>query len=140
MPTAFVLSGGGSLGAVQVGTLLALADRHITPDLLVGSSVGALNAAFVAGQPGQRGIERLAQVWTGLRRTDVFPTDVRRVARALTGHVNGIADPKPLRRLVETHLPYLRIEGAPWPLAVDATEVTTGREVVLTEGPSVDAV
>jgi NTE family protein len=140
MTTAFVLSGGGSLGAVQAGMLLALADRHITPDLVVGSSVGALNAAFVANHPGHRGVEELARIWTGLRRNDVFPTDVRRIARALTGHVNGIADPGPLRTLVRTHLSFERIEGAPWPLAVVATEVTTGREVVLTEGPAVDAV
>lgn len=140
MTTAFVLSGGGSLGAVQVGMLLALADRHIAPDLVVGSSVGALNAAFVAGHPGHRGVEELARVWTGLRRTDVFPTDVRRIARALTGHVNGIADPGPLRKLVTAQLTFDRIEDAPWPLAVVATEVTTGREVVLTEGPAIDAV
>ncbi len=49
MTTAFVLSGGGSLGAVQVGMLQALGERGVTPDLLVGSSAGALNAAFVAG-------------------------------------------------------------------------------------------
>jgi hypothetical protein len=49
MTTAFVLSGGGSLGAVQVGMLRALADQQVAPDLLVGTSVGALNAAFVAG-------------------------------------------------------------------------------------------
>ena len=47
--TAFVLSGGGSLGAVQVGMLRALAVRSVTPDSFVGTSVGALNAAFVAG-------------------------------------------------------------------------------------------
>jgi len=140
MTTAFVLSGGGSLGAVQVGMLLALADRHVVPDLLVGSSVGALNAAYVAGHPGHRGVEDLARVWTNLRRSDIFPTDIRRIARALTGHTNGIADPRPLRRLVETQLPYQRIEHALWPLAVVATEVTTGREVVLTDGPSVDAI
>ena len=140
MPTAFVLSGGGSLGAVQVGMLLAFADRHIAPDLLVGSSVGALNAAFVASRPGHRGVDELARIWTGLRRADVFPTDVRRIARALTGHANGIADPAPLRRLVESRLAFDRIEAAPWPLAVVATEVTTGREVVLTAGPAVDAV
>ncbi len=140
MATAFVLSGGGSLGAVQVGMLLALADRHITPDLLVGSSVGALNAAYVAGHPGHRGVEDLARIWIKLRRSDVFPTDVRRIARALTGHVNGIADSRPLRRLVREQLPFDRIEDAPWPLAVVATEVTTGREVVLTEGPTVEAI
>ena len=49
MTTAFVLSGGGSLGAVQVGMLQALVDHQITPDLLVGTSAGALNAAFIAG-------------------------------------------------------------------------------------------
>ena len=48
MTTAFVLSGGGSLGAVQVGMLQALADHGIEPDLLVGTSAGALNAAWVA--------------------------------------------------------------------------------------------
>jgi NTE family protein len=138
--TAFVLSGGGSLGAVQVGMLLALADRHVTPDLLVGSSVGALNAAYVAGHPGHRGVEELARTWVTLRRSDIFPTDVRRIARALTGHVNGIADPRPLRRLVTEKLPFDRIEDAPWPLAVVTTEVTTGREVVLTEGPAVDSI
>lgn len=49
MTTAFVLSGGGSLGAVQVGMLQALSERGVQPDLLVGTSAGAINAAFVAG-------------------------------------------------------------------------------------------
>ncbi len=54
MTTAFVLSGGGSLGAVQVGMLIALAERDIAPDLLVGTSVGAINAAWVAGTQPRR--------------------------------------------------------------------------------------
>lgn len=140
MTTAFVLSGGGSLGAVQVGMLLALSDRHIRADLLVGSSVGALNAAYLAGSPSRAGIEELARVWTGLRRSDVFPTSPARVARALAGQVSGFADPAPLRALVRAQLPYQRLEDAPWPVAVVTTEVTTGREVVLTAGPAVDAV
>ena len=49
MTTAFVLSGGGSLGAVQVGMLQALTERQVNPDLLVGTSAGAVNAAFLAG-------------------------------------------------------------------------------------------
>jgi NTE family protein len=49
MTTAFVLSGGGSLGAVQVGMLQALAERDVRPDLLVGTSAGALNASYLAG-------------------------------------------------------------------------------------------
>jgi NTE family protein len=49
MVTAYVLSGGGSLGAVQVGMLQALAARGVEPDLLIGTSAGALNAAYIAG-------------------------------------------------------------------------------------------
>ena len=140
MVTAVVLSGGGSLGAVQVGMLLGLSDRHITPDLLIGSSVGALNAAYLAGHPGHQGVSALAEIWNRLQRADVFPTNAPRVLRAMTGRTNGIADPRPLRRLVETHLPYRRLEAAPWPVAVVATEVLSGREVVLSAGPAIDAV
>src|SRR4051794_18905060 len=51
MPTAFVLSGGASLGSIQVGMLEALYEREIRPDLIVGTSVGALNGAFIAERP-----------------------------------------------------------------------------------------
>src|SRR5436309_67671 len=120
MTTAFVLSGGGSLGAVQVGMLLAMADRGITPDLLVGSSVGALNAAYLAGRPGQRGVLGLAEIWSRLSRHDVFPTSVARAGRALAGHTNALADPQPLRRLLAANLPYERLQDAPVPVAVVA--------------------
>jgi NTE family protein len=50
-PTAFVLSGGASLGAVQVGMLRALYEREITPDLIVATSAGAINGAFIAARP-----------------------------------------------------------------------------------------
>ena len=77
MTTAFVLSGGGSLGAVQVGMLAALEARAFRPDLLVGTSAGALNAAFVgANGYDAAAIDRLAAIWRGLRRTDVFPFDL----------------------------------------------------------------
>ncbi|HET7529432.1 MAG TPA: patatin-like phospholipase family protein [Mycobacteriales bacterium] len=140
MTTAFVLSGGGSLGAVQVGMLLALADRQVVPDLFVGTSVGALNAAFLAGRPGPRGIDELAGIWSRLRRQDIFPTTPARLLRAATGRESGFADPAPLRRLVAEHLSYDRLEDAPWPVTVVATEVTTGQEVQLASGPAVDAV
>jgi len=140
MTTAFVLSGGGSLGAVQVGMLLALSDRHVTPDLVVGSSVGALNAAYLAGHPSWQGVVGLAEVWAGLNRHDVFPTSLGRAGRALTGRTNALADAAPLRALLARHLTYDRLEDAPWPVAVVATEVLTGREVVLRSGPAVDAV
>jgi NTE family protein len=140
MVTAVVLSGGGSLGSIQVGMLLALADRHIVPDLFVGTSVGALNAAFLAGRPGPEGISELAGIWSGLRRHDIFPTGPARMLRAAAGRESAFADPKPLRRLITEHLTYDRLEDAPSPITVIATEVTTGQEVHLSHGPAVDAI
>ena len=67
--TAFVLSGGGSLGAVQVGMLAALAERGYQPDLLVGASAGALNAAFIAGRGFDvEAVNDLSSVWRRVRR------------------------------------------------------------------------
>ena len=140
MTTAFVLSGGGNLGAVQVGMLLALADRGVSPDLLVGTSVGALNAAYVAADPSPAGVRRLADVWTSLRRRDVFPTRATGALLAVGGRRNAFLDARPLRRLIERHVPYDRLEDAPWPVSVVTTEVTSGREVVLSRGPAVDAI
>src|SRR3954464_3316769 len=84
--TAFVLSGGASLGAMQAGMLRALYERGIQPDLLVGTSAGALNAAFVASRPqAAQPAAQLARVWRGLRRSDVFPLDLRKLVFGLTG-------------------------------------------------------
>lgn len=71
-PIAFVLSGGGSLGAIQVGMLRALYERGIVPDLVVGSSGGALNAAFIASRPQTvQTTDDLGRLWRGLRRAQV---------------------------------------------------------------------
>jgi NTE family protein len=64
MTTAFVLGGGGLLGAHEVGMLRALAEAGIRPDLVVGTSIGAINGAFVAADP-QGGAARLARMWQG---------------------------------------------------------------------------
>jgi predicted acylesterase/phospholipase RssA len=67
--TAFVLSGGASLGALQAGMLRALYERGITADLLVGTSAGALNAAFIASRPQTvRTARALGRVWCDLQR------------------------------------------------------------------------
>lgn len=84
MTTAFVLAGGGSLGAVEVGMLQALSQRQITPDLLVGTSAGAVNAAFIAGRgTGPAVLDELADIWTGLRRRHIFP--LRTIRELITG-------------------------------------------------------
>src|SRR5436190_21082733 len=71
--TAFVFAGGGSFGAIQVGMLQSLVAHGVTADMVVGSSVGALNGAFYAGDPTLKGVQRLADIWRDLKRDDVFP-------------------------------------------------------------------
>jgi NTE family protein len=75
--TAFVFSGGGNLGAIQVGQVLALLERGIVPDAVIGCSVGALNAAAIAAEPTVDQAVRLATLWKGLQREDIFPTTRR---------------------------------------------------------------
>jgi predicted acylesterase/phospholipase RssA len=69
--TAFVLSGGGSHGAVQVGMLLALEESGVRPDLIVGTSVGSINAAFMASRPYPGAAEELATLWRSLEHRDL---------------------------------------------------------------------
>ena len=87
---AFVLSGGGSLGAIQVGMLQALLEEGIKPDMLVGTSAGAVNAAWVAGLPHCDGVKDLAGIWCGLRRQDIFPLSPWAGARGLIGRTNHV--------------------------------------------------
>src|SRR4051794_4705717 len=116
MTTAFVLAGGGSLGAVQVGMLQALAARGIAPDLLVGASAGALYAAFVAGHGfDERGLDELASVWRRLRRHDVFPFAPARHMLALLGARPSLCSADGLERLVAEHVPYRSLEDASIP-------------------------
>jgi NTE family protein len=71
--TAFVLAGGAALGAMQAGMVRALYERGIVPDLLIGTSAGALNAAFPASRPPTVATaEQLAAIWRGLRRSDIL--------------------------------------------------------------------
>src|SRR3954465_7299064 len=82
--TGFVLSGGSSLGAQQAGMLRALYEHGITADLLVGTSVGALNAAFVASRPQTEATAReLAGIWRDLQREEVFPVSMRALVGGL---------------------------------------------------------
>ncbi len=141
MTTAFVLSGGGSLGAVQVGMLQALEELGVRPDLLVGTSAGAMNAAFLAGRGmNAEALSDLAGIWTRLRRQDVFPVDPVRHVLALRGAQASLCSNENLRRLVATHLPYHRLEDAAIPVHLVATDVLSGQEVLLSSGDVVDAV
>src|ERR687893_2967449 len=71
---AFVLSGGAGLGAIQVGMLRALYERGVSPDVIVGTSAGALNGAFIASRPQTPPTaDVLGAIWRDLRRGQVFP-------------------------------------------------------------------
>lgn len=133
--TAFVLAGGGSLGAVQVGMLKALARKGVTPDFVVGASVGAINAAYYASHPGAEGIERLERVWSRLRRADVFPFSLLNGFLALLGKRDHLVSPALLRHLIESELACERIEHARIPCYVVATDVLSGTAVPLDRGP-----
>jgi NTE family protein len=141
MTTAFVLSGGGSLGAVQVGMLQALAHEGIAPDLLVGASAGAVNAAFVATHGfSPETLRRLEDVWKHLRRHEVFPLAPHRHFLALAGLRPSLCAPTGLARLIESHLETDRIEDAAIPLHIVATDVMSGVEVTLSDGRIAPAV
>ncbi len=140
MTRAFVLSGGGSLGSVQVGMLLALAQAGIEPELVVGTSVGAVNAAWVAGRPGLDGAEQLAEIWRGVDRDDVFPVDTLVGLRGLLGRTDHLVSAEALRRLLVANLTFDRIEEAPVPLRVVATDILTGIDRVIAHGDAVEAV
>lgn len=136
--TAFVFAGGGSLGAIQVGMLRTLLSCGVRPDFVVGSSVGAINAGYFAAAPDADGVEALARIWSGLRRQDVFPLTFVN-ALGLIRHPGHLVDPGGLRRLIETNVPYPRLEDASIPLHVMATN-QQGQPVRLSSGPVVEAI
>jgi NTE family protein len=139
--TAFVLAGGASLGAMQVGMLRALYERGIAPDLLVGTSAGALNAAFIASRPQtMTTAEELAHVWRGLRRDDIFPLHPRALIGGLTNQRDHLVPDVGVRRLVTSHLQFELLERSAIPLHLVAFDLLSAEEVCLSEGPALDAV
>jgi NTE family protein len=138
---AFVLSGGASLGAIQVGMLRALYEREIAPDLIVGSSVGAINGAYVASRPQTvPTAEALAGVWRSLRTLEVFPPNPVTAVLALLGHRDHFVPNFGLKALLESHEQFTRLEDAAIPLQVIATEVLSGAERRLSRGDARAAV
>lgn len=140
MTTAFVLSGGASLGSIQTGMLLALAEVGVAPDFIVGTSVGAVNGGWLASRPDAAGIAGLAEVWRSLSRRDVFPTRPVFGLLGFLGELPSLVPGTNLRRLLRKHLEFTRLEDAPIPLHVVATDVLSGHDVLLSSGDAVDAI
>ncbi|MGE0139486.1 MAG: patatin-like phospholipase family protein [Ilumatobacteraceae bacterium] len=138
--TAFVLSGGANLGAVQVGMLRALDEHGIRPDVIVGASVGAINGAWLAGNPPGTPIDELEEIWLRLRRGDIFPMRFGLGLAGFLGRRASLVDAAGLRRLLERHVRFDRLEDARIPLHVVVTDVLDGRDIALSAGPAVDIV
>jgi NTE family protein len=137
--TALVLAGGGSLGAVQAGMLGALCAVAEPIDFIVGASVGAINAGYFAADPTLAGARRLEAIWRSITRHDVMPLTLSNAMNVLRRR-GYLFDNKALRALLERHIPYKLLENAAIPVHVVATDVLTGDEVVLSQGPAIEAI
>ena len=137
--SAFAFAGGGSLGAIQVGMLRVLLSAGLHPDFVIGASVGAINAGYFAGAPNAEGVEKLAEIWSGLRRGDVFPFTFASAFGCLLRHRDSVVDSGGLRQLIENNLAYARLEDATIPVHVTATNIE-GMAVLLSKGPAIDAI
>ena len=138
--TAFVLAGGGSRGAVQVGMLSELVDRGIRADRVYGASVGAVNGAAYCGDPTPEGMKRLESVWRGLSGARVFPRSLGHGPWTFLQQRPSVHSAAGLREVIEEGLAYERLEDAEIPLEVVTTSLSDGRERWLTSGPVVEAV
>jgi NTE family protein len=138
---AFVLSGGASLGAIQVGMLRALYERNISPDVIIGTSAGALNGAFIASRPQTVATaDALGEIWRGLRRGQAFPLNPLTGLLGFLGARDHLVPQSGLRRLIARHIEYQQLEEMPIPLHVVAVDVITGEELRLSRGSVLDAV
>ena len=137
---AFVLGGGGVLGAHEVGMLQALAEAGVRPDLVLGTSVGALNGVFVAAHrdPGAA-VAELAAVWREGVAAEAFGGSLFGRVRTLARSGTHLHSNEPLRQLLEG-LPVERIEELALPFQCVAASIERAAAHWFTAGPIVPAV
>lgn len=141
MPTAFVLGGGGVLGAVEVGMLRALFEKDITPDLVLGTSVGALNGAMVARDPTPGVIARLTELWKGVAESrDVYGDRRLRTVRRAVRTGTHIYSAKRLKERLLDEFGDTLIEDLPVRFQACAASIERAAEHWFDSGPLVDAV
>jgi NTE family protein len=117
----------------------SLAAHGMSADMVVGSSVGALNGAYYAGDPTLTGVRRLETIWRGLRRHDVFPI----TWRTLLGFIcrrDFLIPHDGIQKLIDDHLPYRDLQDAKLPVHIVTTDIVSGDSVVLSEGPAAQAI
>ncbi len=136
---ALVLSGGASLGALQVGILGALLEVGFRPGLMVGTSVGSINCAFLATRL-DPDVEELARIWLSLRANQIFERNWLKVGFRLATRRSYLFSNHFLMRLIEENLPVNRFQETSTPLYVTATNLTRGCKQVFHEGAIAPAV
>jgi NTE family protein len=117
----------------------SLAAHGISADMVVGSSVGALNGAYYAGDPTLKGVLELEAIWRGLTRHDVFPVNWR----TLLGFIRRrdfLIPHDGIQKLIDDHLPYRNLQDAKLPVHIVTTDIVSGDSVVLSEGPAAQAI
>jgi len=117
----------------------ALVANGVSADMVVGSSVGAINGAYYAGAPTLKGVLELETIWRGLTRRDVFPI----TWRAMVGFLwrrDFLISHDGLRKLLEDHLPYRNLQDAQLPVHIVTTDIVTGESIVISDGSAVEAI
>lgn len=133
--TALVLGGGGARGATEVGLYRAMVELGIRIDLVLGSSIGAVNGALIAA--GLTPAE-LEDYWRGIRTRDVVGSRWQ-FLRLLTGSSSVFSNHR-LRDLLRRRLPVSSFRDLRIPLGIVATDLETGETVVLREGDLLEAI
>lgn len=132
---ALVLSGGGVLGALQAGILRALFRTPYRPDLIVGTSVGALNGAFVSFRPDAEGADELVNIWSSLRDKSLFMFNPLRIAYQMFTQKLCLFNSDLLKELVEQYAPADDFDATTTPLYITTTNLSKGYKQVFHEGP-----
>ncbi len=132
--TAFVLSGGGNQGVAQVGMLRALLERGIVPDVVVGTSAGALNGASIATSPTLEMVDNLERVWLGLRGEQVFPGGALKRAWNVLRRDDHLSPNEGLISVIESAGTAQDFASLEVPLRVVTTDLDTGDEILIVAG------
>jgi NTE family protein len=137
---AFVLGGGGILGAHEVGMLQALAERKIAPDVVLGTSIGAVNGALFAADPSPEGVTRLSRLWVESNLAEVSAGGLLRRAGTLARTGTHVQSLREARERLREALPVERVEDLALPFQCVAASIERAAEHWFASGPLVDVV
>ncbi len=137
--TAFVFSGGSSLGAIEVGMLKAIVEEGHKADMVIGTSVGSLNGAYYAFDPTIKGVKTLEQIWRKVKVVDAFTPSFITPIKNIATFGQYLVSSKNLKQLILDHYKFNRIEETKIPLYLTSMDIDTGEEVVFNKGLIVEA-